>query len=98
VSEKALLDYEEALARLRKGYTIAIDCAPGPIRPDHLIAEVIAGTGLPSQEPCSKCFGNWTWDYSQVPGIDVLWPLVKPVLGERIQALHARGKIRYGSW
>jgi hypothetical protein len=75
---------------------IELDCAPGSLRPGHLLPQVIANTGLPEREPVSKRFGNWTWDYSDIPA-DV-WAKAKPLLAERITALYHAGTIRYGSW
>lgn len=76
--------------------TIELDCAPGGLRPGHLIADVIAGLGLPEREPVSKVFGNWTWDYSDIP--TEVWQKVNPELEKRISALYNSGKIRFGSW
>lgn len=79
-------------------FTIELDCPPGGIRPGDLIGDVIKGTGLPANEPVSKVFGNWTWVYDKVEGIDNLWPRIKPTLQHRIESLYERGLIRYGSW
>ena len=76
--------------------TIELDCAPGGMRPEHLIKGVIKGTGLEVKEPSNKLFGNWTWDYSEVD--DETWRLINPLLRERISKLHEDGIIRYGSW
>lgn len=76
--------------------TIELDCAPGGLRPGDLINGVIEGTGLESREPVGKLFGNWTWDYSDVPA--ETWKQVQPVLKQRITALYNAGDIRYGSW
>lgn len=79
-------------------YTIELDCPPGGTRPGHLIGDVISGTGLPTRDPVSKVFGEWTWDYSDVPDVAVLWPKIQDTLEERISALYNKGAIRYGSW
>lgn len=79
-------------------YTIELDCPPGGMRPGHLIGGVIEGTGLPARDPASTLFGEWTWDYSDVPGIAELWPKIQPVLEARITALYNSGVIRFGSW
>lgn len=76
--------------------TIEIDCAPGPVRPGDLYVHVIAGLGLAEREPVSTFFGNWTWDYSDVPANE--WAAVRPLLKSRITDLYNRGRIRYGSW
>lgn len=76
--------------------TIELDCEPGNPRPGDLIGAVIADTGLPERETVSRFFGNWTWDYTDIPAED--WAKAKPVLKERITALYNRGVIRYGSW
>lgn len=57
---------------------------------------MVAGLGLPEREPRSRLFGNWTWDYSDVP--DEVWIGVQPILKERITKLYYQGLIRYGSW
>jgi len=61
-----------------------------------LIDGVIQGTGLKERDPVSTFFGNWTWDYSDVPPED--WLKAQPVLMERVKSLYRRGLIRYGSW
>ena len=76
--------------------TIELDCAPFTPRPDTYITGVIKDTQLPKREPLSKFFGNWVWDYSDVPSNK--WEEVKPILEERITRLYYRGVIRYGSW
>jgi hypothetical protein len=76
--------------------SIEIDCAPMTSRPDTYIEGVIEGTGLTSREPISKQFGNYKWDFSEVP--EPKWLEVKPIIAERITALYNSGRIRYGSW
>lgn len=76
--------------------TIEIDCAPGSRRPDSYIGKVIEGTGLPAREPSGKLFGNWTWNYSDIP--EDVFNAAKPVLAERLVALYNSGAIRYASW
>lgn len=76
--------------------TIELDCEPGYPRPSDLIGDVIKGTGLPTREHVSASFGNFTWEYNDIPEEE--WLKVKPVLKERITALYNRGTIRYGSW
>lgn len=76
--------------------TIDLDCAPGGIRPGDLIGGVIADTGLAAKEPVSKFFGNWTWDYSEVPAEE--WLAVNETIKSRIEELYNTGLIRYGSW
>lgn len=76
--------------------SIELDCAPGNPRPDSYIAEVIEGTGLPAREPCSKFFGNWRWDYSDIDS--AVYVAAQPILKERITALYTKRRIRYGSW
>jgi hypothetical protein len=76
--------------------TIDLDCAPGWPRPGDLIGGVIEGTGLAEREPVLKIFGNWTWDYSDLP--EERWREIQPVLKERITKLYESGTIRYGSW
>ena len=76
--------------------TIELDCAPGMVRPGELIGGVIRGLKLPKREPSSKFFGNWLWDYGDVP--KEKWLKVNTTLAERIKALYSSGAIRYGSW
>jgi hypothetical protein len=76
--------------------TIELDCPPGNPRPSDLIGHVIAGTGLDRRDTVSTCFGNFTWDYSDVDPED--WKRIQPTLKERITTLYNNGLIRYGSW
>ena len=76
--------------------TIELDCWPGFPRPGDLIAGVIEGTGLPTREDCGRCFGEWTWDYNDIP--EETWKKAQPILKERISALYDKGQIRYGAW
>lgn len=76
--------------------TIELDCAPGGPRPGDLIGEVIKGTLLEPREPVGMFFGNWTWDYSDVPAEE--WEHAKLLTAPRIKKLYADGYIRYGSW
>lgn len=76
--------------------TIEIDCPPGNPRPGDLIADVIKDTGLPTKETNSRCFGNWCWDYSDVP--DNVWEKARPIVKERLTALYNSGVVRYASW
>lgn len=76
--------------------TIELDCPPGPVRPGDLIEGVITGTILPLKPEVSRFFGNWTWDYSEIP--ERQWEEIQPILAERINALYDKGVIRYGSW
>lgn len=98
MSEAAAKEFEAAMERQHDPYaqTIELDCEPGAARPDTHIGEVLAGTGIPVKEPISKVFGNWMWDYKDVPK-DV-WEAAKPKFEERIKALYNSGRIRYGSW
>jgi hypothetical protein len=76
--------------------TIELDCAPGSIRPGDLIGGVIKDLGLPLREPVSMFFGNWTWDYSDIP--EDKWKETHDVRKQRITDLYNSGFIRYGSW
>ena len=80
----------------RDPQTINLDCAPGSPRPGDLIAGVIKDTGLKLKEPVAKFFGNWTWDYSEVPAEQ--WDKIRPTLKKRITRLYHAGYIRYGDW
>jgi hypothetical protein len=76
--------------------TIELDCPPGLPRPGDLIDGVIEGTGLPKRDSVSRCFGNWKWDYNDIP--EEQWNEINPILRERIVKLYNAGVIRYGSW
>jgi hypothetical protein len=76
--------------------SIEIDCPPGSMRPDDFLPEVLRDTGLAMKEPVVKWFGNWKWDYSDVP--EETWKELQPILKERITRLYDLGRIRYGSW
>lgn len=76
--------------------TIELDCAPGSPRPGDLLPGVLKDTGLEPREPVAKLFGNWLWDYGDVPADK--WNAVRPLLKERIEKLYHAGSIRYGSW
>ena len=76
--------------------TIELDCPPGSARPDSYISNVLEGTGLEVKEPVAKFFGEWKWDYSDVP--EEVWNSLKPLFEERISKLYHSGCIRYGSW
>ena len=79
-----------------KKQTVELDCPPGSPRPDDLIGGILEGTGLKEREPVSKFFGNWTWDYSDIP--EEKWKRVKEIVAPKIKKLYANGLIRYGSW
>ena len=76
--------------------TIELDCPPGSPRPGDLIDGVIEGTGLPSRESVSKFFGNWVWDYGDIPEEE--WKEAKIIVEKRVTGLYNNGSIRYGSW
>ena len=94
MSEEAKVTTDGALGR--KVQTIELDCPPGHPRPGDLIQGVIEGTGLELRESVGRCFGNWTWDYNDVP--QEQWEKAKEILRERITKLYEQGFIRYGSW
>jgi len=76
--------------------TIEIDCPPGRPRPGDLIAGVIKGTGLEPRKTASRLFGNWTWDYNDIP--PEKWKEIQPILKERLCKLYDDGVVRYCSW
>ena len=76
--------------------TIELDCAPGGVLPGDLLPSILKGTGLKVKEPVAMFFGEWTWDYSEVPAEK--WAKVQLITKPRIEALHYEGVIRYGSW
>ena len=78
--------------------TIELDCEPIGPRPSAFIAGVMKDSGVEydNREPISKFFGNWTWDFSEIPA--ELWKKAQPTFKERITALYYSGAIRYGSW
>lgn len=75
---------------------IELDCAPGFPRPNTVLEDVLKNTGIPVKQPVSTVFGNWTWDYSDVPA--EVWKEKQPIIKERITEAYGRGRIRYGSW
>lgn len=90
-------NYEERY----KNFSIELDCAPGEIRPWHLIAAVLDETGLSEEdfETGTPFFGHQTWVLK--PGSsekDSLFTEKKPIFKERIASLFNEGLIRYGSW
>lgn len=87
---------EEIAQEQRKVQTIEIDCRPMTPRPDSYIEGVIEDTGLPLRDPVAKCFGNWTWDYSDVSPEE--WKKAQELTAPRIKRLYDEGYIRYGSW
>ena len=76
--------------------TIELDCPPGFPRPGDLIGGVIKGTGLPKRDTVGRFFGNWTWDYSDIP--KEKWKKAQVITKDRVTALYNQGLIRYGSW
>jgi len=78
--------------------TIELDCAPVGPRPDAFIAEVMKDSGVEydKREPVGKFFGNWTWNFSDIP--EEVWKKAQEVFKKRITALYYAGHIRYGSW
>jgi hypothetical protein len=76
--------------------TIELDCEPGRPRPDTLLPGVLEGTGLAPKEPALMWFGNWTFDYSEVPAEE--WKRIQAITKPRIESLYREGRIRYGSW
>lgn len=96
MSEQLVKEMEEYMSHPRRNQTIELDCAPGGTRPGDLIAGVIEGTGLELKEPVGKFFGNWTWDYRDVPEDE--WKRIREITKPRVQALYNSGCIRYGSW
>lgn len=76
--------------------TIELDCPPGWPRPGDLIDGVIAGTGLPHRSAVSRVFGNWMWQYEDVP--KEVWDKANPIVRQRIEELYRQGLVRYASW
>jgi hypothetical protein len=75
---------------------IELDCPPMQPRPDTYISGVIKDTGLPERKPSSCCFGEWTWDYSDISAVE--WQRVLPIIEQRIISLYESKCIRYGAW
>ena len=75
--------------------SIKLDCAPGALRPGDLIEGVLKGTGLKANQPVSKLFGNWVWEFDKT---DIEWKKIVKVISDRIKSLYNQGLIRYGSW
>jgi len=76
--------------------TIELDCAPGGIRPGDLLPGVLKDTGIPVRKPKQMFFGEWVWDYNDIPA-DV-WKAHNATIRERIEQLYYDGLIRFGSW
>jgi len=78
--------------------TIDIDCAPGSARPDTYIKYVVGPyvQGDLDKRIVGKWFGNWTWDFSDIPSEN--WESWKDYRGEKMTELYNKGCIRYGSW
>ncbi len=75
---------------------IGIDCAPGAMRPGHLLSGVLEGTDLdPEQKPASMVFGAWQW-FFEVP--DDRAEEIKEIIKTRISELYDIGWIRGGQW
>ena len=79
-----------------KHQIIELDCPPGSPRPNDLLPEVIKDTGLEVRKASSSFFGNWSFDYNDIP--EDQWKKTQPILAERITDLYNKGIIRYGSW
>ncbi len=87
---------ENETQEIRQQQTIELDCPPGGIRPSDLLPGVLEGTGLRAKKPASTFFGQYTWDYSEVPADK--WARIQEITKPRIEALYHAGMIRYGSW
>jgi len=75
---------------------IVLDCAPGPIRPGHLLPSVLKGTGIEPVESTSRVFGEWTFNFNHID--DSTWKKARSIFKERIEQLYHRGLIRFGAW
>ena len=76
--------------------TIEIGCPPGYPRPGDLLPDVVEGTGLGVRESCSRLFGDWTFDYSDVP--KEIWDKANPIIEKRLRDLYNKGIARYVGW
>lgn len=79
--------------------TIELDCDPWSPRPDTFLPGILEGTGLEHRakdKPVGMFFGNWTWDFSDVPAEE--WKKIREITKVKIKALYEAGRIRYGSW
>ncbi len=74
---------------------IELDCPPASPRPDTYLSKVIDGTELEERETVMRLFGNWRWDYSDVP--DDVWKEYQEEMYESVEELYNNGKIRYGA-
>lgn len=79
-----------------KEQSIEIDCAPMTPRPDTYITGVLEGTVITGGKIVSKLFGNWKWDFGHID--EKVWEKAQPVFKQRLEKLHAEGRIRYASW
>ncbi len=81
-------------------HSIELDCQPGWPRPWHLIDGVLEGTGLSTDlnsdaKHPTTFFGHATWIFESTCEA---WDEVQKITKPRIEALYAKGTIRYGSW
>lgn len=79
-------------------FTVELDCPLGNPRPGDLLPQVLEGTGitLDPEKTVARVFGNWQWVIPTEQ--ESLYRAVRPIVADRVRALHAKGIIRYGSW
>lgn len=82
-----------------KTYSIELDCAPGSIRPNDLIAGVLKDSGLNVDDFTTgkPFFGHQIWILKD-NGKDEIFTNAKVLFKERIEVLYYDGVIRYGTW
>jgi hypothetical protein len=95
--EKYVTNVETVQCPKHGEHSIELDCAPGGIRPWHLIEGVLADTGLEKDVDTSPgaFFGMRAWVFKVTCD---KWDEVQKVTKPRITALYNSGTIRYGSW
>jgi hypothetical protein len=77
---------------------IVLDCPPGAVRPDTLLAFVLIGTPLKVSDfiVTSKCFGSWTFELEE--NKNEQYVNSRNIIGNTITLLYHQSSIRYGEW
>jgi hypothetical protein len=83
-----------------QNYSIELDCPPGGIRPNDLIAGVLKDTGMEASDfdTGAPFFGHQTWVLKASANKDEMFSASKPTFKSRITDLYNSGIIRYGTW
>lgn len=78
--------------------SIMIDCAPGSVRPQHLMVKMISETKVPFKykEPAGKLMGEWTWVFDEFS--DDEWKVIQKIVGPYLTKCWEEGWLRYAGW